>query len=126
MTSPKQYTQIVDVLVELTQTKKLKWIREPAPQSLFVNDNRIDQIYKTIFNGRHLRIYKELFRYYTDEDKFYYSERIVLEFTDDSGLESIFQFPSTSNTLALLNSIQYQDADIDSFMHELFEKKIGV
>jgi hypothetical protein len=59
-------------------------------------------------------LYKESYKYYTDEERYYWDERIIIEFIDEYG-GSIWQFPKTNNLWNLLNAVQYKDANVDDF-----------
>lgn len=121
MASLREYVELVDHLIELTQMKNLKWTREQAPSVLITNHNRIKQVYVTFYNNRNLRIYEEMYKYYTDEDEYYWQTRVSLEFTD--GINTLWQFPQTSNSWDLLNVIQYSDVDVDGFMRDVLRRQ---
>ncbi len=117
MATHKEFVKLVDTLIELTQEKKITWVRSDTPNSILVNGNQIKNVYLTEFKGKNLRVYDELYKYFTDEDVFHMQSRTIIGFVD--GDDSIFDFPETSNSWDLLKSIQYRDVDIDGFMNDL-------
>lgn len=121
MAEYKEFVELIDHLIELTQEKQIKWTREYPPSSIITNNNRIKYVYTTEFNERQLRVFEEMYKYYTDEDQFHWQTRTIVEFID--GEDSIFEFPQTSNSWDLLKAIQYRDVDIDGLMKNILKKK---
>ncbi|NKX03371.1 hypothetical protein HGD89_00135 [Alteromonadaceae bacterium A_SAG6] len=119
MATQKEFVKLVDTLIEFTQEKKITWLRSDTPNSLLLNGNQINHVYTTKYKNKNLRVYEELYKYYTDEDVFHMRARTVISFID--GDNSIFDFPQTSNTWDLLKAIQYRDVDIDGFMNDILD-----
>jgi len=117
MATHKEFVMLVDTLIELTQEKTLTWDRLNTPRSLIVNGNQINHVYTTIYKNKELRVYEELYKYFTDEDTFHMQARTIIGFID--GEMSIFDFPETSNSWDLLKAVQYRDVDIDGFMDDV-------
>ncbi|RWX57206.1 hypothetical protein [Photobacterium chitinilyticum] len=121
MATLKEFVELVDHLIELTQEKTITWLREEAPSSLMINGSKVKHVYTTEYNNKNLRIYEELYKYYTDEDEYHWQNRTIIDFVD--GEDSIFEFPQTSNSWDLLKAIQYRDVDIDGFMNDILKRK---
>ncbi|MUI54411.1 hypothetical protein [Aliivibrio fischeri] len=121
MATQKEFVELVDQLIELTQEKTINWLREGAPSSLLINGSKVKYVYITEYNNKTLRIYEELYKYFTDEDEYHWQTRTIIDFVD--GEDSIFEFPQTSNSWDLLKVIQYCDVDIDGFMNDMLKRK---
>lgn len=119
MASLRDYIKLIDHLTELTQTNQIKWNRDSPPKSILTTHNRISQVYTTFYNQKHIRIYEEMYKYFTDEDDYFWQTHLILEFTDEYD-NSIWQFPQTPNSWDLLNAIKYKDANIDDFLKGIF------
>jgi hypothetical protein len=122
MATLRDYVILIDHLVELTQTGQISWAREIPPRQILTTHNRIQQVYVTFYNGRNIRLYEEMYKYFTDEDEYYWQAQLVLEFVDENS-NSIWQFPQTSNGWDLLNAVKYRDANVDAFINDIFGRK---
>lgn len=122
MATLRDYVQLIDHLAELTQTRQINWVREVPPRQILTTHNRIQHVYVTFYNGRNIRLYEEMYKYFTDEDEYYWQTQLVLEFIDENG-NSIWQFPQTSNGWDLLNAVKYRDANVDAFINDVFGRK---
>ena len=105
------------ILIELTQEKEITWLRSDTPHVLLINGTQIKQVYTTMYKNKDLRVFEELYKYFTDEDVFHMQARTIISFVD--GDNSIFDFPETTNSWDLLKAIQYRDVDIDGFMNDM-------
>ena len=122
MTQIKEIVQLVDRLTELTQTGGIAWERQDPPNTLVSTESKIDFVYLTRYQDRIIRLYEEAYKYYSDEDKYHWSNQMIIEFTDEYGV-SLWQFPKTSNAWDLLNAVKYKDAKVDDFLKEVFGDK---
>lgn len=122
MANLRDYVKLIDHLVELTQTGQINWVRDIPPRQILTTHNRIQQVYVTFYNGKNIRLYEEMYKYFTDEDEYYWQTQLVLEFIDENA-NSIWQFPQTSNGWDLLNAVKYRDANVDAFINDIFGKK---
>lgn len=114
MKTVRDWVLLVDKLTELTQYNKISWKREDAPRYLQSSINRIDFVYFTHFNNQRIRLYEDTFKYYTDEDVYYWETEAVLDLVDDFG-NSTFDVPKTKNINNLLQAVKYQAANINNF-----------
>ena len=117
MATHKEFVMLVDTLIELTQEKEITWLRSDTPHVLLINGTQIKQVYTTMYKNKDLRVFEELYKYFTDEDVFHMQARTIISFVD--GDNSIFDFPETTNSWDLLKAIQYRDVDIDGFMNDM-------
>ena len=121
MSSHRETVEIVDKLIELTQHNQLIWESSEPPYNLTGPDVRIDLVYTTDYLDRCIRIYQKGYKSYIDDVQFFWDSRIIFEFIDSSG-NSLWQFPQTSNTYDLLNSIQYQSSKVGDFYTQILGK----
>ena len=122
MSSERETIEIVDRLLELTQNAEISWEAREVPYTLRCPDTRIELVYVTLYLGKNIRLYSGEYKHYTDESEFHWSGYINLEFTDDEE-NILWSFPRTSNTLDLLRSVQYENAQVSDFYKEMFGKK---
>lgn len=121
MVSLREYVELIDKLTELTQRNEIEWHRQQPPYGLVTTENRISTVYTTSYSNRFLRLYEEMYKYYTDEDVYHWLTRLVFEFIDGFG-NSIWQFPETKNGWDLLNAVKYKDAKVEDFIKDVFGK----
>jgi hypothetical protein len=87
MISEKQEIEFVAKLIQLTQAGKLEWRRGERRGSLLSDpDNRIFEVYECLVDGQWLRLYSVTSKYWHDEDRFSWTEDVVLEFIDMDGV----------------------------------------
>ncbi len=122
MANLRDYVKLIDHFAELTQKGEVKWVRENPPSKILTTENRIEQVYVTFYNGKNIRFYEEMYKYYTDEDEYHWQTQLVLEFIDENS-NSIWQFPQTSNGWNLLNAVKYRDANVDEFIKDIFGRR---
>jgi len=122
MASSREYIELIDKFIELTQHNKISWEREiPAPNSnLLATGNKINLVYSTEYKTHYIRAYKEAYKHFTDENDFCWGYRLVLEFVDQSG-NSLWRFPEINNIAELLNAIKYKDANVDNLLKEILD-----
>jgi len=121
MADIKEVVTIIDNLTELTQNHKISWKRVD-PENLLSTENKIDFVYIVKYLGRLIRIYEEEYKFYTDEEIYHWSSRVVTEFVDEYG-NMLWRFPKTRNAWDLLNSIRYEDVNVDGFLSEMLKNK---
>jgi hypothetical protein len=119
MASNREYVQLVDHLMEVTQNGVVSWSRYDPPINIVSTENDIDFIYTTEYKGKNIRLYEETYKYYTDEFEYHWQKRIVIEFVDEFS-NSVWQFPEIRNSWNLLEAIRYKDAGVAGFMKDIF------
>ena len=122
MANLRDYVALIDHLIELTQTEQINWRRESPPNQILTTHNRVAQVYVTSYNDRIIRLYEEMYKYFTDEDVYYWQTRLVMDFIDEDD-NSLWQFPQTPNGWDLLNAIKYRDANVDAFINDILGKR---
>ena len=118
MATLKDYVKLIDHLTEFTQIEQIHWKRTNPPNNIITINNRINQVYTTTYNHRHIRVYEEDYKYFTDEDVYYWQNQLIIELID-SCQNSIWQLPPTNNGWDLLNAIKYRDGNIDGFINDV-------
>lgn len=120
MFSTRQAVEIVDKLIELTQHNQVIWTIVDATPPMIGPDSRVDLVYITSHIGRNIRVYKQHFKYYLDEERYAWDEQMKVEFVDDYG-NLLGELPRTPNAYELLKTIQFQNPSINSFYTDLFK-----
>lgn len=121
MADIKEVVTIIDNLTELTQNNHISWERVD-PGNLLSTENKIDFAYIVEHLGRVIRIYEEEYKYYTDEETYHWSSRVVAEFIDEYG-NMLWRFPKTRNAWDLLNSIRYEDVNVGDFLSDMLKNR---
>ncbi|WP_299010973.1 hypothetical protein [uncultured Shewanella sp.] len=120
MFSTRQTIEIIDKLIELTQHNKMVWASKDPVPPMIGPDHRVDMVYVANHIGRNIRVYKQHYKYYLDEEKYIWEDQINIEFVDDYG-SLLGELPKTPNSSELLNAIQFQNPQINSFYDDLFK-----
>ncbi|MFT7220995.1 MAG: hypothetical protein ACI8Z1_002616 [Candidatus Azotimanducaceae bacterium] len=121
MATKREYIELIGRLTELTQSEKLEWERNPAPESLDSPETKVDSVYEVEYKDRYLRLYEQRYKHFTDEFDFYWSDRAVLEIVDGGG-GLLWKFPELRSTQQLLEAAQYREAGVDDFLRDVFEE----
>lgn len=122
MSEKDKFVRLVTYLNQLTQENALKWQSVYNPERLNLGrDKNVGSVFSASYKGKHLRIYEEQYKYWTDEDTFVWSSRVVLAFVDASG-NNEWEFPSVAGLYDLLESVRYQSADVDKFIDDVFSE----
>lgn len=112
MRAVRDWVLLVDKLTELTQYNEIKWERDFAPSYLQSSINKVDFVYFTYFNNQRFRIYEETYKYFTDEDEYYWETQARVDLVDNFG-NPIFEIPTTRNMYNLMQAVKYQSSDIN-------------
>ncbi len=113
MRAVRDWILLVDKLTELTQYNQIKWDRENAPAYLQSSIGRVDFVYFTYFNNQRFRLYEESYKYFTDENEFYWETQAKLDLVDHLG-NSMFDIPKTRNIFNLMKAVKYQSSNINN------------
>lgn len=120
MFSTKQTAEIIDKLIELTQHDKMVWKGQDPVAPMVGPDSRVDMVYVAKHLGRNIRVYRQNFKYYFDEEKYTWDEKIVVDLVDDYG-SLLGTFPNTPNAWELIKAIQFQNPEVKNFYDDLFK-----
>ncbi len=120
MDTDRKIVSLTSKLNRLTQEGVLKWRRMNPPEDLTVGtDEIVTKFYATEYEGRNLGIYEERYR---DHGAPYWDNRPVLAlFTKNWQKE--WEFPQVAGTWELMRSVEYQLADVDSFITKILGEK---
>ncbi len=110
-----KWLKLVSKLLEATQENTIRWTIQPTPDNMRQLSDRVDHVCDTIYLDRNFRLYEYKTKHYVDEDRFEWVDGVRLEFVDFSG-RALFEVPRTEGLWDLLRAVQYQTADIDSFL----------
>lgn len=123
MPTDREIIQVITKLNRLTQEGKLEWSRTKPPDSLTTGtDEQIFEFYCTTYKDRNIALYEERYQAYDDEyfHRSYWTSRLVLAFFSDDW-EKEWEFPRSAGIFELLKSVQYQVADVDTFIDEILK-----
>lgn len=120
MFSTRQTVEIIDKLIELTQHNQILWESAAPASSMIGPDSRVDLVYTVNHIGRNIRVYRQHFKFYFDEEKYTWDDQVKVEFIDNYG-SLLAELPKTPNSYDLLKSIQFQNPQINSFYNDLFK-----
>ena len=118
MTERKKWISLVAKLLEATQTNTITWNFSDPPDTIRQSGERTDQVYEASFMGKIFRLYPYRFKFFSNEERFEWSDGIKLEFIDPIG-RSLFEVPNVEGINQLLEAVKYQTADIDQFLQTL-------
>ena len=119
MDKSRDWNAIAIKINQLTQKGKLHWTPEPTNVHHFADsDRRVEIYYLARYSDRRLRLYKESYKDFDDEDRYTWGERVCLEFVDDDN-RALWRFPRSRALWDLLETVQYQTADVDTAIDEL-------
>lgn len=109
----KQVVELIEKLIELTQKNIISWSVSDMLPSLS-DMEKVDTVFSVEYLGQNLRVYKYFYRFYRDEDEFYWLEDYRLE-TYDMYNNTLYVFPKTQNIKDLMNIVMYQSSKIEEF-----------
>jgi hypothetical protein len=134
MPKDEKILDTVAKLIELTQDGKLRWeARAPIDEMKEYPDERMQTVFTTLYKDKRLRLYKRIYRVVTYEAPWWgfvgtsYERRFkeeswhsqtTLEILDSSGLK-LWTFPQMSALDDLLESVQYQAAEVKAYLEEI-------
>jgi len=121
MSSQRETVEIIDKLLELTQLDELSWKSIDPPYNLTSADVRVQLVYMAKYLQKNIRVYEQEYKYFVDEDKFYWQKRMMFEFVDESD-NVLWTFPKTENAWDLLKAIQYKNSQVSDFYKSMFGK----
>jgi hypothetical protein len=122
MAEPDKFIRVVAKLNELTQEGKIHWTVVPHPEALDLGrDKPVTVVYEAPYKDKCLRIYREEYKYWYDENRYTWSDRIVLAFTEKNG-QNAWEFPDVPGLADLFDSVRYQKAEVDKFIREVFSE----
>ncbi len=109
----KEVVALIEKLIELTQKNIISWSVSDMYPSLS-DMERVDTVYSAVYLGQNLRLYKYFYRFYRDEEEFYWLEDYRLE-THDMNNHTLYVFPKTQNVKDLMDAVMYQNSKIEEF-----------
>lgn len=116
--------KVIQRLLKQTQQGEIDWKRRsPAPYFPYLieaTNDKVDVVYYAEVNGQNLALYEERYRYFTDEDTFYWSTRICLDVVSSMG-ERLWQFPSSIYLNDLLAAAAYKAANVPKILEDLMK-----
>ena len=120
-----QYGRIARMVAKLnlkTQDGSLVWRLEHPPSDIGIGtDDRIPVFYVADLAEQTIALYPLRFKDYSpDLDEFVWREQPVLAFFDDSSRKVWETVNPDSGLEDLLESVQYQTAEVDEFIDRLF------
>ncbi len=109
----KEVVALIEKLIELTQKNIISWSVSNIHPTLS-DMERVDTVFSAEYLGQNLRVYKYFYRYYRDEDEFFWLEDYKLE-TYDMYNNTLYVFQKTQNIKDLMNTVMYQNSKIEEF-----------
>ena len=109
----KEVVALVEKLIELTQKNIISWSVSNIQPTLS-DMEKVDTVFSVEYLGQNLRLYKYFYRFYRDEEEFYWLEDYRLE-TYDMYNNTLYVFPKTQNVKDLMGAVMYQSSRIEEF-----------
>ena len=129
-------------MTKLTQEGQLIWTIEKLP---FLTksgpDETIDVVFRAIYKGKRLRIYKRRYKDYRPiksspfsgslvlqafgvekEMEHYWATEVVMELVNDDGI-ALWTYPKVNALPDLLSAVQYQVAGVKDFLDDLLSNE---
>jgi len=113
MTEPEKTEKFLQHLIAATKSGKVRWVPEDPPEIPRTGtEEYVGVVYTTTLSGRRFRLSEVRYRYYTDEDRFIWTEEVALELVDWQG-RTLWRFPQSRELLDLLEVVQYAASNIE-------------
>ncbi len=109
----KEVVALIEKLIELTQKNIISWSVSNIQPTLS-DMEKVDTVFSVEYLGQNLRLYKYFYRFYRDEEEFYWLEDYRLE-TYDMYNNTLYVFPKTQNVKDLMGAVMYQSSRIEEF-----------
>ena len=109
----KEVVALIEKLIELTQKNIISWSVSNI-QPILSDMEKVDTVFSVEYLGQNLRLYKYFYRFYRDEEEFYWLEDYRLE-TYDMYNNTLYVFPKTQNVKDLMGAVMYQSSRIEEF-----------
>ena len=109
----KEVVALIEKLIELTQKNIISWSVSNIQPTLS-DMEKVDTVFSVEYLGQNLRLYKYFYRFYRDEEEFYWLEDYRLE-TYDMYNNTLYVFPKTQNVKDLMGAVMYQSSKIEEF-----------
>lgn len=109
----KEVVALIEKLIELTQKNIISWSVSNIQPTLS-DMEKVDTVFSVEYLGQNLRLYKYFYRFYRDEEEFYWLEDYRLE-TYDMYNNTLYVFPKTQNVKDLMDAVMYQSSRIEEF-----------
>jgi len=122
MAKEDKIMRAISKINRLTQEGEIKWTKaEEAPKCLTTGtDDKILNFYLTSYENRNLGIYEERYQAWDGySERFSWEQRIVLAIFDSDWKQREWEFPQKPGLYDLYRSVEYQVADVDSFLGSL-------
>ncbi len=116
--------QFVSQILQMTQTRELRWERTDAPQALWIGtDSRIFDFFAAPLSDKVLGIYEIRDRFYDgDRDQHFWSSSITLGLFDKR-MNHEYTFRVASAVMDLFNEVKRQVANVDDFFDSVLTAK---
>ena len=116
----KEVVALVEKLIELTQKNIISWSVSNIQPTLS-DMEKVDTVFSVEYLGQNLRLYKYFYRFYRDEEEFYWLEDYRLE-TYDMYNNTLYVFPKTQNVKDLMDAVMYQSSRIEEFYKSVMKE----
>lgn len=113
----KEVVALIEKLIELTQKNIISWSVSNIQPTLS-DMEKVDTVFSVEYLGQNLRLYKYFYRFYRDEEEFYWLEDYRLE-TYDMYNNTLYVFPKTQNVKDLMGAVMYQNSKIEEFYRNI-------
>ena len=116
----KEVVALIEKLIELTQKNIISWSVSNIQPTLS-DMEKVDTVFSVEYLGQNLRLYKYFYRFYRDEDEFYWLEDYRLE-TYDMYNNTLYVFPKTQNVKDLMDAVMHQNSKIEEFYKSVMKE----
>lgn len=109
-------------LIRKTQDGVLEW-KTSSPTDVITEgtETLVDTVYLARKDDRPIRLYAYRRKCYTEEDVWYWGERVALELSDESGT-SWWRFPEHPAIWDLLEAVRFKTVGVDQFIEKLLSE----
>ena len=110
----RKWNSFLKKLTTKTSDGEIEWYESPSAR----RQNPLGPIFTAeILPGKFAAIYRYWYNYYTDVDEYTRQEGVSVEFVDEDG-EKLWQLPSVAARFALIDLIEYNEADADDILKQ--------
>src|SRR5687767_6060412 len=122
----EKVTQLVLRLIKMTSHNEIKWEPNNVYSAELPNGEIIlDKMYTTTLTNGRFRLYRYKLKYWVDEDRFEWSQRIRLELIDKNGhVEYEFVYENSMNDL--YDIVREQASNVSSILDEILGLSLDI
>jgi len=122
MLARSEVNAFLERVTELSRSGRMKWDYDESQQEFEIDEEPIGYPSIVRFSGNYLRLCQVRYKYWTDEDRWNWDSRIVLDFVDSDG-KLLWRFPPNPDIPELYETVRLSASGVADAIREFLEKK---